>query len=239
MHFVYICRDGDNEELRYSIRSVLENVPDATVTVIGGKPDWYCGHYIEVIQNKSTYHNVMNSLHKAIESPEIPDDFIVMNDDFFIMKPIDTIPIFYGGYLSDKVLLYEDLVPKSPYIRKMRMTHKRCTRYLVDPILDYDLHTPFPVNKQKLYEVIKDKDISYLWRSFYGSYYKIGGQQIKDVKIYLKSPLLRKTHTYSEDDIFISTDDTSFINLQPLLAKKYKKRSALELTPGQIKKRLV
>ena len=38
MNFIYICRVGENEELRYSIRSVLNSFPEANIWVIGGKP---------------------------------------------------------------------------------------------------------------------------------------------------------------------------------------------------------
>ena len=55
MHFVYICKDGENEELRYSIRSVLKNTKDAVIWVVGGKPNWYIGNYIKVIQDQNKY----------------------------------------------------------------------------------------------------------------------------------------------------------------------------------------
>ena len=57
MDFVYICKDGVNEELKYSIRSVVESFPEAIVWVVGGKPDWYIGNYIKVEQKESKYKN--------------------------------------------------------------------------------------------------------------------------------------------------------------------------------------
>ena len=48
MDFVYICKEGVNEELKYSIRSVVESFPESNIWVVGGKPDWYTGNYIQV-----------------------------------------------------------------------------------------------------------------------------------------------------------------------------------------------
>ena len=46
MDIVYNCRPGkQNEELRYSIRSVMENLPHDNLWVVGGKPEWYTGNY--------------------------------------------------------------------------------------------------------------------------------------------------------------------------------------------------
>jgi len=48
MDFVYICKDGVNEELKYSIRSVVESFPETNIWVVGGKPDWYTGRDISI-----------------------------------------------------------------------------------------------------------------------------------------------------------------------------------------------
>ena len=62
MDLVYICGPGDNEELRYSIRSAVKNLKFDNLWVVGGKPKWYVGNYLEVIQNKSKYTNARNNL---------------------------------------------------------------------------------------------------------------------------------------------------------------------------------
>ena len=62
MDFVYICKSGDNEELRYSIRSVINSFPEAKVWLVGGKPNWYSGDFIEVDQRHHKYANAINNL---------------------------------------------------------------------------------------------------------------------------------------------------------------------------------
>jgi hypothetical protein len=86
MDFVYICKDGINEELKYSIRSVVESFPEATIWVVGGKPDWYTGNYIKVEQKESKYKNAVKNLETICFSEEISQSFVLMNDDFYIIK---------------------------------------------------------------------------------------------------------------------------------------------------------
>ena len=81
MDFVYICRSGDNEELRYSIRSVIRSFPKANIWVVGGKPVWYKGNYIIVEQNQDKYTNALNNIIAICNSKEISVSFIFMNDD--------------------------------------------------------------------------------------------------------------------------------------------------------------
>ena len=96
MDIVYICRDGDNEELRYSIRSAVKNLPHDNLWVVGGKPDWYSGPYIEVPQDKAYYRNARTNIRTIIKSNKISNTFILMNDDFFIMNKVDSLPYMYS-----------------------------------------------------------------------------------------------------------------------------------------------
>lgn len=228
MHFVYICRSGQNEELRYSIRSVVKNVPDAEISVVGGCPDWFKGHYIEVLQDKSKYNNAANNIVAALESPEIPEDFVIMNDDFFILKPLEVIPVYHGGDLYNKALLYMDLTNKSSYATKLHYTHNKLVKANIKDSLDYDLHIPFNVNKEKLGKIFAPKNTNMLWRSYYGNYYKIGGEQIQDVKIYGNGLLKLRNYEYNEDSIFLSTDEHSFSLVKYMLGSKFKRKSRFE-----------
>jgi len=89
MNFVYICRGGENEELRYSLRSVVNSFPDSAVWVVGGIPKWYSGNKISIEQNAGKWANAVNNLNAITESPDIPEEFVLMNDDFFITNKRD------------------------------------------------------------------------------------------------------------------------------------------------------
>ena len=228
MDFVYICRSGDNEELRYSIRSVLNSFPDGVIWIVGGRPDWYCGNYIEVDQDKNTYTNAVNNLKVICNSLEIDKDFILMNDDFFIINKIDSIKYFYGGTLLEKISLYKDLTGSSSYIDKLVKTENRLQRYEIDQPLDYELHVPFPINKEKLSKVLVKND-KLLYRSIYGNLFHVGGLKIEDVKVYDHGGLIKKSFDYlnSYSD-FLSTTDSSFNMIEPILKEKFPNKSHCE-----------
>ena len=221
MDFVYICRSGNNEELRYSIRSVIDNFPNAKVWVVGGKPDWYIGNYIEVDQSLNQYTNAINNLKAICNSKEIKESFILMNDDFFIMEKIKKIKYFYSGFLEDKIEDYKEMAKESSYIVKLSETNNRLKKYKIEKPLDYELHIPFPMKKNKLKQIL-EKDYRFLWRSMYGNIYSVGGTQMKDVKIYTSSGLIKKSFDYENNKtIFLSTTEESFLKIFEMLKNMF------------------
>ena len=208
MNFVYICRPGENEELRYSIRSVISSFPDAKIWVVGGKPSWYKGDYIQVRQNTTKYNNARSNLEAICDSEDIAENFILMNDDFFIVKPISDIAYLNGGLLSEKIEYYNELTPNTSYVRSLQETHRRLLkRGIVNP-LDYELHVPMPMHKVGLKASMAGGS---LWRSVYGNMFGVGGETIKDVKVYNSGPLMEKSYDYSKlEQPYLSTDDLSF-----------------------------
>ena len=208
MDFVYICRDGENEELRYSIRSVLNSFPEAKVWLVGGKPEWYSGHCVPVEQNSNKYANALKNLKSLCEHPEISDNFVLMNDDFFIIKKINSVDQFYNGLLSDKINRFTQITGSSMYIKKLITTNKKLIDLGIKNPIDYELHTPMPMNKTGLLDVI-EKYPECLWRSMFGNLYNVGGTQMDDVKIYVNKRHLARSNEITDNSIYMSTEDTS------------------------------
>jgi len=181
MDIVYICRDGNNEELRYSIRSVVKNLPHDKIWVVGGKPDWYTGNYIKVNQSRPKYVNARNNLKAICETEEISESFILMNDDFYIINKVDSVPYMHSGTLDDKIKQREDVFSGTTYTSLLRQTLGSLSRRKKLPILDYELHVPMVMEKNKLSKILK---LSGLWRSVYGNVFDVGGIKITDVKVY-------------------------------------------------------
>ena len=67
---------------------------------------------------------------------------------------------------------------------------------------NYTLHVPMLFNRDKAIELFKMTDFPG-FRSLYANYFKIGGKQMRDVKI------TSKNKTYKEG-IYLSSDDESF-----------------------------
>jgi hypothetical protein len=229
MDFVYICKDGSNEELRYSIRSVVESFPDSNIWVVGGKPDWYIGNYIRVNQTQTKYKNAAENLKKICSSKEISESFILMNDDFYIIKKIDNIETFHGGYLLNKINLYQKINGNSNYTRKLAATYKKIIGLGIEDPLDYELHVPMIMEKEKLKEVLKYED-QFLWRSMYGNTFNIKGKEMQDVKVYTKGPLVFKSYNLNiNSHTYLSSADSSFdIIYNKILKVNFKQKTKFE-----------
>jgi hypothetical protein len=224
MDYVYICRSGKNEELRYSLRSVTENAPAGRVWLVGGRPDWYVGDFVQVATTSSKYTNARNNLDAVIAENEISDDFVLMNDDFFFVNPVKTIEIFHGGLLLDKIKRYKKIPSVGVYNNMLSSTHRQLLRLGIKQPLDYELHVPMPMSKSGLSRALK---VHGLWRSVYGNQNSLGGREIVDVKIY-SSP--REGYSFGQTELpYVSTEDSSFPKLlKDVFEQKFKTPSPYE-----------
>jgi hypothetical protein len=224
MDCVYICRPGENEELRYSIRSIVKNLPYDHLWLAGYKPSWYTGNFFSVANTTTKYENIRLTLKTITENNKISDDFILMNDDFFVIKPVDNIETFHGGLLIDKINRYKELVGPNRYVSLLNKTYKFLINQGIENPLDYDIHTPMPMNKEKLSKII---DKRHFPRSLYGNIFNVGGSLITDVKVYPENSLL-KNNNYI-DCPYISTEDGSFEGLyNSLLSQMFVNKTEYE-----------
>jgi len=214
MDVVYMVRDGDdNEELRYSLRSLV-NLPHDRVFFIGYQPNWVTN--VHLIARRQLPHskfvNTTRNLIRACESPAISDDFILMNDDFFIMKPLESLPVMHRGDISKVIRKYENIPGGIPYAKTMRNTVRIIQEMGLENPVSYELHVPMAINKklylEAWYKALDHNDGNILdinKRTIYGNYAKTYGNRINDVKITTDS-------TPSINETFLSTEDTAFIN---------------------------
>jgi len=217
MKFIYICRDGSNEELRYSIRSVLYFYPNADIHIFGGRPSWYSGQYTEVKNQGSKFDNI-SECYKKICNSDI-DKFILMNDDFYIINKPDSFSHYYDGLLEDKIQRHMDEYGISKYARVLSEANKKLKRMGISMPLNYDVHTPMIFEKEKLCKIVELSDAP---RSMYGNIYGVGGEKIKDIKIY------KNTDNVYVNGYFLSSEDNSFNKVLGLLQSKFKDPSFYE-----------
>ena len=220
MDYVYICRSGENEELRYSIRSILKNTDCSGIWLIGGKPEWYCGNYIETEQSGNRFQNTANSYKVIANSDNIPENFVLMNDDFYVLQQIKEIPLFYDGTLANKIDTHIAKNGLSAYARVLIKAKKDLIRYGIEDPLCYEVHLPMVFNKTML-SYLDYTNLSP--RSTYGNIYNLGGEDMKDVKIY------RRTKDISlSEKVFISTEDDSFNLIKDSLHEMFPDKSPYE-----------
>lgn len=232
MDIVYFVREGDdNEELRYSLRS-LKNLPHEKVHIVGYKPSWVTNvNHIDITQDKggknlNTTHNML----MAAKNEDVSDDFILMNDDFFIMKPLSELPHYNRGTIKELEKYYEQFA--STYYQGMVDTREYMEELgLGDNLLSYELHIPMIFNKNNVIDMFSRyyqdaPPVSVLHkRSLYGNMYNYGGETIKDVKVYQRDGQFDKDGTFlsTEDSIFEDSKIGRFIRRQFPNKSKYEK----------------
>lgn len=95
-HFVWLHAHGpdDSLELQLSIESVLRFVnPQAKITVIGDKPNWYRGHHLPATKSpikdasaRMPFRDTQWKIMLAARSAEISEEFVWMMDDQFFLR---------------------------------------------------------------------------------------------------------------------------------------------------------
>jgi hypothetical protein len=165
MDIVYYVRPGEkNEELRYSLRSLV-NLPHERVWVIGHTPRWVTG--VESIPGNrgpgGPQHVAIGNLGLACEHVEA-DSFVVFNDDFYVMEPIEAVPSWHRGPLRE-------WRRSGAYGLADREAYRRLTAAGIPEPLDWTLHIPLVVERDRLADVLRAMDgrIPPEWRTMYGN----------------------------------------------------------------------
>lgn len=159
MDLVYIVKNSEvNEDLRYSLRSVAKFVPHDKIWIVGYKPSWVQNvEYLPIPQNLgSKWKNSVNNIIKACECEDISENFVLMNDDFFAIKPIEN--------LEESInLSLENLMNSVEKYKKSKSNWMKAFKYveellkklnIKEPYFNFESHTPLLINKQKYLEIM-------------------------------------------------------------------------------------
>lgn len=197
MDAVYTCRSGPNEELRYSLRSLVNLEGVDRVWVVGQAPDWYTGPFVHVPPMLNKYDTVRNNLWHLLDT-DISEQFVLMNDDFFVTAKTPPLSLV-EGLLSHRLQRFEKSQPGSRYTEELQKTHKFLMKQVGYP-LSFELHTPMVMHKEGLRQVLR---MPGLWRSLYGNLYVQQWELSDDVKLYGGDP-------WYPHMPFLSTTDGAF-----------------------------
>lgn len=201
---VYIYRrrpDGDETEIRYSVRSAAKNLKFRKLFIVGDKP--FGLKNFTLIKHRgptSKYENAFEKIIRAAEDDRVSDEFVLMNDDFFILRPFKKVPYYkkaeFGSWSAKWPLKH------AHYYRKIRKTLS-----VVGPKAGvFEVHFPFPFRKRNLLRLKKKYRLpcDLMLRSLYAHEYKIKGQWIKDYKVLAREDIVENGFF---DRPFISTAD--------------------------------
>jgi hypothetical protein len=176
-----------NNELKFSLRSAEKYLKFDRVFIFGGLPTYINDRVIHTFipdDKGHKYLNVAYKIKKLLNDGRISEDFIFMNDDFFLKQEYNPIPYYYNKSIRDWINDYP--FHKGKYYKEIEKL------YAVFPEGKFfEVHFPIVYNKTKARVVIEKykMKITLMLRSFYCNEYinEIKSEPSLDHKIYLPS----------------------------------------------------
>lgn len=229
---VYFVKETQiNNELTYSVRSVLENFKaGGRVIFYGGMPDNLRpdAHYsVKRDVGIKKWQRVRNVMLECCRNDNISEDFWLFNDDFFVMKKVTKLEPIYNRRIEDLITAVEGRHggKMTEYTKQMR--HLLAT--LKGAGLDtknYAVHKPMLINRKKMLEVLEKFPNEPMMRALYGNYFNIGGIEEKDCKIAMNHKI-----AFQESWQFVSTDDKIFADgeIGKMIREKFSKPCKFEV----------
>jgi len=196
---VYILGSGStvgNAEIKYSLRSIEKHLKDyGNVFIIGERPYFLNEKAIEIKfkdLHRNKARNIMSKINRAAIDERVSDNFILFNDDYFLLQDVSAIgyPFYYKNNLKEAISLNIGEYEK----------HLRATLQVLEeknkPIFNFDSHYPIIYNKEKVKKVIENYnwnvDFGYTFKSIYCNHYHVKGLHLADCKV---------SHQYSLEQI--------------------------------------
>lgn len=204
----FVKAKPQNEELKYSLRSVAKNFPHRKIWFVGEyQPGLVPDGVLRVEQNEeSKWRNTSKSMLATCLSNDalVTENFVLFNDDFFIMQPLkdNFMPYFYRNTLDEQIKWLESCHSRG-YLNHIKET-RQMLKDSWKPIKCYAVHYPMVINKKEMLETMQAYPNGMMWRALYANYWKKGGIACGDCKI--QNPFT----TPSVEAPFLSTTDRSF-----------------------------
>ncbi|MDX2813443.1 hypothetical protein PV410_12900 [Streptomyces sp. PA03-5A] len=195
---VPVREDHAAHQLRYALRSWAANLPHRTVWLVGYRPPWVGGvRHIPTRQAGTKYQNTTRAVRAACEHPEVSETFLLCNDDFFVMTPVEEVPVMHRGPVRE-VEAYYATRGNGSYLRGLRETRDLLVDLGHEDPVSYELHVPLPVDKEGMVAALsagRHLDVVHK-RTLYGNLAGIGGERIEDVKVMHRGPRFTASTPY-------------------------------------------
>ena len=157
---VYIVKESEkNSDLKYSLRSICKFCSFKNVWIIGYKPRWVTNvKYLHTRQTGNKWKNSMVNYEAACNCPEISDNFILMNDDFFAIRPIinwkeDTNKCL--GTIEEKAAEYKAKKAASRWQNGFIYAEELLKELDCKHHFNYETHLPIIINKANFKKMLE------------------------------------------------------------------------------------
>lgn len=148
----------ERSDLRHSLRS-LANTPVTDVWLVGDVPEWATDvRAIRLEPQPEKFANQRASLTAAVNDPDLPDTFVLLNDDHFVVSPVDPMPMFHLGPWSryQARQLRQGQNPANTWWAGVCQTAEWMqSRGHADPLI-YEAHTPLMFDKRRLRAALEE-----------------------------------------------------------------------------------
>lgn len=195
-----------NQQLRYALRSWAAHLPHRRVWIVGYRPPWLTGvWHIATRQTGTKYQNTTLAVRAACEHRKVSSQFVLANDDMFVMRPFAEMPVLHRGPVRDVERYYASR-GSGQYLRGLRQTRDLLVQLGHEDPVSYELHVPLPVEKAgmlKALDVCRSLPVVHK-RTAYGVLNQIGGEETQDVKVLHRGP------RFDRASPFLSTMPDSF-----------------------------
>lgn len=187
-------------ELKFALRSIEKNLTGWTnLILVGHRPVWYKGESVYAPNDGSRKEfTIYSKFLVACDLDNVTDNFVMWNDDIYLLKPLDVANIddWYDGYLKDSINGNHG----SRYKEKIKKTLQ-----IIPDTLNYNIHAPCIYNKEKFRKVFYHRTDEILIQSFYFS--QCGSLRSKEMKDFKINQLLSKEAIKEliKDRMFLST----------------------------------
>lgn len=159
---VWIVKPGDdNEQLRYSLRSVAANLPHTSAWIAGHRPRWVAPdvHHRPAEHHQGDRHgNVRRNITEACRSL---DRWILAWDDVYVTRPLEQLPVLHAGPVDDIVarLRERDGGARSKYATDIEAAGRILrTMGIADPRCYDALHVPQTIHSEHMLQAIRIAD---------------------------------------------------------------------------------
>lgn len=216
MDAVYVCREGENPELRFSMRT-LQNVALDNVWIFGGAPRWINPDFVTHVQrrqNNTPAASTRGHIKAACLNDDVSDPFMLWNDDFYAMRLVGEIPMYHRGPLAQQISKLSHY--SSPWVKGMRATLAALKDEGFEDPLSYSVHLPLIVYKEIMLEAIFRADEAnvrhFHLRTFYGNLLN------PECPIYHEDPkVLRRNDPFPEGAWLSSSPNSFRSHCEPVL----------------------
>ena len=196
---LYVVRPGDdNEELRWSLRSVAQNLPHRKVWIAGHCPEWVTGVIrLELPPLADKFANQRQSLTAAVNQDGLSHTFLLMNDDMFVCQSVSNryVPAHHLGPFWERYDWLVSLGKKNDWMDAIAATAMWSGTEDM-----YECHTPLPFRKHLLRQVLADYPLNQPFAA--GEVYELAGVEPGVLGIDVKNNL--------NDTPFLSSVDHTF-----------------------------